>query len=88
MAEPKDKFGRTVRVGSKVRIVELSPSFLASLPDDEREDVRSMIGEVFNVDEIDAYGCPWVGKGWSDAASGKYRGHSIALDPHELEVIE
>ncbi len=52
----KDKYGRPVAVGSQVRILELSPSFLASLPPDEVDDVRSMIGEVFEIYEIDDYG--------------------------------
>ena len=56
MPEPKDKHGRPVAVGSRIRIIELSRSFLESLPQDEIEDVRSMIGEEFEIYEIDKYG--------------------------------
>jgi len=88
MHQPKDKHGRPVTVGSRVRLLELSPRFLESLPADEIEDVRSMIGEVFEVDEIDQYGCAWVGKGWSIPEEGKYTGHSLALDANEMELVD
>jgi hypothetical protein len=87
-AMPKDKNGREVRVGTRVRVLSLSESFLNSLPADEIEDVKSMIGEVFEVYEVDKYGAPWVGKGWHDAEAGDYRGHSVALDPSEMEVVD
>lgn len=85
---PKDKNGREVRVGTRVRIVSLSKSFLDSLPADEIEEVKSMIGEIFEVYEIDKHGAPWVGKGWSSPEEGKYHGHSIGLDPSEMEVVD
>lgn len=87
MSEPKDKYGRPVVVGSQVRILELPPTFLKSLPPDEVEDIRSMIGEIFEVYEIDKYGSPWVGKGWNYPDAGKYIGHSLALDAHEMELV-
>ena len=85
---PKDRNGRSVAVGTRVRIVALSESFLSSLPDDELADVKSMIGEVFEVYEIDEYGSPWVGKGWETVAEGDYRGHHVALDSWEMEVAD
>lgn len=83
-----DKFGRPVAVGSRVRLVQLSPSFLKSLPGDEREQIVSMIGKVFEVTEIDGYGCAWVGKGWSNPDAGEYVGHSLGLDTHEMELVD
>ena len=87
MGTPVDRNGRVVSVGSRVRIVKLSESLLKSLPDNEIEDVRSMIGEVFEVTEIDQYGHPWVGKGWNSAGGSEYRGHSIALEAAEMELV-
>ncbi len=87
MPEPKDKYGRSVVVGSRVRILELSSSFLASLPLDEIEDVRSMIGEVFEVYEIDEYGSPWVEKVWNYPDKGQCSSHSLALDANEMELV-
>jgi len=82
-----DKLGRTVSVGDKVRLLELSPQFLKSLPADEIEDVRSLIGDIFKVYEIDSYGCAWIGKGWHNLEEGEYIGHSIGLESHEMELI-
>lgn len=85
--QSKDKHGHTVTVGARVRLLELSPNFLESLPSDEIEDVRSMIGKVFEVYEIDKSGCAWVEKGWNFPDKGKYMGHSLALEPHEMELV-
>ena len=87
-AIPKDRNGRSVTVGTRVRIIALSDSLLGSLPVNEVDDVRSMIGEVFEVYEIDQYGCAWVGKGWLNDDGDDYRGHSVALDPEEMEVVD
>jgi hypothetical protein len=85
---PRDRKGREVVVGAMVRLVELSESFLNSLPKNEVEDVRTMIGEVFEVTEIGKYGSPWVGKGWTSAEGDRYYGHSIALSSSEMEVVD
>lgn len=85
---PKDRNGRDVTVGARVRILALSRSFLDSLPEDEKDDVKSMIGEVFEVYEIDEYGSPWVGKGWSLDDGERYKGHHIALESSEMEVVD
>lgn len=87
-AGPRDRNGRSVMVGTRVRIVGLSESLLGSLPEDEVDDVRSMIGEIFEVTEIDQYGHAWVGKGWMNDEQDRYRGHSVALDPEEMEVVD
>ena len=47
-----------------------------------------MIGGTFEVEEIDPYGHAWVGKGWTNAAGDRYRGHSIALSSQEMEVVD
>jgi hypothetical protein len=88
MPQCLDKFGHLVSVGSRVRLIELSHQFLASLPPDEIEDVKSMIGDVFEVYEIDKYGCAWVEKGWNYLEEGQYMGHSLGLKPHEMELID
>jgi hypothetical protein len=43
-----------------------------------------MVGEVFEVYEIDEHGAAWVEKVWNDP-NGQ-RSHSLALDAHEMEV--
>jgi hypothetical protein len=86
-SEPIDRNGRSVKVGSKVRILGLSESFLRRLPDDEVEDVRSMIGEILEVYEIDDYGSPWVKKWWR-LPEGKSFSHSLSLASSEMEVVD
>jgi hypothetical protein len=83
-----DKNGRPVVIGSKVRLLCLSGNWLDELPTKEKEDVLSMIGEVFEVEEIDEYGHPWVKKSWPTGGDGMCYFHSIALDPHEMELAE
>jgi hypothetical protein len=83
-----DKNGSLVTVGSKVRLLCLSGNWLDELPADEKDNVLSMIGEVFEVEEIDEYGHPWVRKSWPNEEEGMCNSHSIALDSHEMELIE
>jgi hypothetical protein len=83
-----DKTGKPVHVGSRVRLLSLSGSWLEELPHDEKQDVLSMIGEVFEVEEIDEYGNPWVRKSWPNEAEGKCHSHSIALESNEMELVD
>ena len=71
-----------------MRLVSLSGKWLDELPDDEKQDVLSMIGEVFEVEEIDEHGHPWVRKSWPHEAEGKCHSHSIALEPQEMELVD
>jgi hypothetical protein len=85
---PIDRNGQPVHVGTRVRIVKLSESLLGSLPEDEVAEVLSMIGEVFEVTEIDEHGSPWVGKDWRTLKGGGHESHSIALSADEMEVVD
>lgn len=66
-----------MQVGTRVRVLCLSGKWLDELPGGEKDEVLSMIGEVFEVEEIDEYGQPWVRK----------RSHSVALTTCEMEVV-
>jgi len=85
---PRDKSGNIVRLGARVRILGLSGNWLAELPADEKPDVLSMIGEVFEVQEIDEHGHPWVRKSWPNEDEGRCHSHSIALESQEMELID
>lgn len=87
MSNPVDKNGNEVTVGAKVRIIQLSGQWFDDLPEDEKEEVTSMIGEVFVVKEIDEYGSPWVSKSWNNEELGHYNSHCIALDANEMELV-
>jgi hypothetical protein len=88
MEFPKDKDGREVRVGSKVRLLGLSGKWYEELPPDEKADVNSMINEVFEVEEIDEYGMPWISKSWPNEEEGKCHSHSIALECQEMMLVD
>lgn len=79
---PKDIHGRCVRLGARLRVLRISPWLLARLDAQEKRRVRSMVGQVFAVDEIDEWGRPWVVKWfpWDTC-------HSIALDASEMELV-
>jgi hypothetical protein len=66
----------------------LSGDWYEKLPPDERTLVDSMIGEEFEVEEIDQYGQPWVCKRWPDEAAGTCQSHSIALEPAEMLLVD
>lgn len=87
MSVPTDKNGNLVSVGTRVRLLSLSGQWLHDLPDEEKVDVFSMIDEIFEIEEIDQYGHPWVRKSRPNEAEGKCYSHSIALESHEMEVV-
>src|ERR1043166_8457238 len=83
---PKDRNGKLVTPGARVRLVTLSGSWVEDLPQKERSDVTSMVEGVFTV-EIDDDGDVWIERSWDDGG-GVSHGHSIRLDPHEMEIVD
>ena len=82
----RDCRGNDVKCGDRVRVLSLSSQFLASLPGDEVDDVRSMVGETFNVETIDENGSAWVSKWWHSGES-RSRSHSVGLTSAEMERV-
>jgi hypothetical protein len=87
ISKPRDRFGKVVAVGDHVRVVKVTQNTLEGLPLDEQERVRSMVGEVFEIQEIDRWGYPWVEKWWDDGAGYK-NSHSLSLDSDEMERVD
>ena len=85
--EPRDKNGTPVRLGTRVRLLGLSGKWLEDLPEDEKAEVLSMIGEVFEIDDIDEQGRPWISKSWPESEEGRCHGHTISLESYEMEVV-
>ena len=81
-----DRHGFSVTVGTRVRVLEIAPSVKRDLPADERQELETMVGEVFEVYEIDGHGGAWVEKWWRDGDDVSHS-HSLALAPHEMEVV-
>ncbi|KAB8190460.1 hypothetical protein [Marilutibacter maris] len=88
MKAPRDKNGSPVAVGMRVRLLGLSAQWLDDLSDDEKAGLLSMVGEVFEIEEIDEYGQPWVRKFWFDEDGEACAFHSIGLEAQEMEVVD
>jgi hypothetical protein len=78
-----DRHGRPVGVGSRVRVLSVPSSLMDSLPPEERERVASMVGEVFEVYEIEALAA-WVETVWH--TSHGQASHALALATNEMEL--
>ncbi|MGB5606937.1 MAG: trypsin-like peptidase domain-containing protein [Gammaproteobacteria bacterium] len=87
MRVTRDINGNEVRVGSKVRIVSIDPEILSSLADPEAENVAAMLGQVFEVYEVDDYGYAHVDNGWQ-FGSYIYESHSLTLSGSEMELVK
>jgi hypothetical protein len=81
-----DRNGSLVAVGTVVRVLAISTSVLDRLDSDERERVRSMLGQAFPVYEVDEWGGAWVEKWWQ-ASEDSATSHSLGLAPAEIEVV-
>ena len=86
MQEAKDIDGNIVREGSRVRVLSIRASVVARLTANERADVLSMMGEVFEVYEIDEWGSAWVEKWWKDSED-ESRSHSLGLASEEMKLV-
>ena len=73
-----DRNRKKVLVGSRVRVVAIAAFLERDLPPEEWECVRSMLGEVFEIYEIDEWGGAWV----------QYQSHSLSLESDEMELVE
>jgi hypothetical protein len=85
-AMPSDCYGQPVGIGTRVRVLELASSLKRDLPPDEWRELETMVGEIFEVCEIDEHGAVWVEKWWHDG-DGQSHSHSLALASHEFEVV-
>ncbi len=86
MAEAKDVDGEIVREGARVRVLVIRESVIARLSPEERADVLSMKGEIFEVSEIDEFGSAWVTKWWKDGEDTSHS-HSLGLAASEMKLV-
>jgi hypothetical protein len=68
---PFDCHGRAVNVGTRVRVLNLAPSLKRGLPPDECQELDTMVGQVFDVYEVDEHGAAWVEMLWYDKDGGR-----------------
>jgi len=78
-----DRNGRPVKVGTRVRVLSVPASLMNTLPPEEQAQVASMVGEVFEVYEIEAQ-TAWVEKVWR--TSDGEESHALALATDEMEL--
>ena len=76
-----------MRVGTKVKVLALPSGVAERLEPDEAPHVRSMVGEVFEVDDIDEHGFAWVTKWWKTGPDS-HDAQSLALSAQEMEIAE
>jgi len=76
--------GSKVRLGDTVKVLAIDPSI--KLEKEELEKVNSMIGEEFEVDEIDEHGCAWVTKWWH-TTENESEAHGISLTSQQMKLV-
>ena len=70
-----------------MRLLGLSGNRFEELSSHEKVDVSSMIGAVFEIEEIDEHGHPWMSKSWPNKVEGEYHSHSIALESQKMALV-
>ena len=81
-----DRKGQPVAAGTRVRVLEVAERVTRDLPADECQELHAMIGATFRVHEVDEHGAAWVQTRLVRKPDGYLHSHSLALDPHEMEV--
>lgn len=73
--------------GARVRLLDLAGPWLDDSLQAEKNRVPSIIGEVFDIEEIDENGNPWISEWWRDE-DGRCHSRSIALEPLEAGLFD
>ncbi|GAB3361377.1 hypothetical protein [Lysobacter tyrosinilyticus] len=81
-----DTNGKTVRIGNLVRVIALQMELFDFLEPSEIEDIRSMIGETFPVEEISSTGLVTVTK-WFNRGPGQHESHTLSLPQGQFELV-
>ncbi len=86
MNRTTDRDGRTIEVGSTIRLLSVESGLLDSLAPDERDQVTSMVGNEYVVQEVDEYGYAIVEQVWQ-TSPGESTSHAIAVAPAEMSLV-
>ncbi|KLD69232.1 hypothetical protein [Xanthomonas pisi] len=82
-----DSTGLVVQVGTLVQVTHLHESTVCLLPQLERDRLLSMVGETFEVYEVDRWGQAWVEKQWHQGED-LVDSHSLGLEPEQMLVAQ
>jgi len=79
----------SIRVGDRVRLLDMPDWLLRDLPEDEQIEMRSFVGKCSEVEEIDNHGYYWVGFGSLVILDGTsyYTGHSFCIQVEYLQLV-
>ncbi len=81
----QDIDGNEIHIGDYVEVLEIDKAIDHNLPEEERAQVFSMVGEIFEVEEIDEFGCAWITK-WFPTKDQTHFAHGIALEKHQMRL--
>jgi hypothetical protein len=81
-----DRDGNPVSVGARVRILRLSDQWFEELPDGARDGIAGMIGQTFEVAEVDEFGRTWIHEPRADGVDDRFF-RSISLSADEMLVV-
>ncbi|MBV6813752.1 hypothetical protein ACE15N_03105 [Xanthomonas campestris pv. passiflorae] len=82
-----DSRGLVVRVGTRVHVLHLHHSTVCHLPQLERDRLFSMVGDTFEVYEVDRWGQAWVEKQWHQGED-LVDSHSLGLEPQQMLAVQ
>jgi len=77
---------KPVNIGTKIKILEISEELLSKLPDEEVVELKTMIGEIHKIIEIEEWGGVWVEKEFI-YSDNQISYQKICLDPNEIQII-
>ena len=77
-----------IPVGARVRLLGLPHWLIHDLPEDEQEEMRSFVGKVTTVKEIDAWGYYWVWFRFIDDETRCSTCHDFAITADFLEPAD
>ncbi|SUS05904.1 conserved hypothetical protein [uncultured Defluviicoccus sp.] len=86
MVSAFDRLGKPVRAGDHVRVLAIPPDVFRGLDAASTERVRSMVGAVVPVVEIDHLGGICVEKWWHLSAT-RSQSHGLTLASSEAELV-
>jgi hypothetical protein len=87
--KPVDANGDPVAAGDRVKLLEVPDWLLRGLPDDEKLEIVSFVGNETEITEIDDAGYVWLGFGTYQECEDedRYSGHSFAVEPFRVQLV-
>lgn len=80
---------RKIKQGDYVKLISVPEWLLKGLPENDQEEIKSFVGKISIIEEIDCYGYFWIGFGVTtcNGDDAEYEGHSFAITENCIELI-